>query len=111
MTNDAAECAIRPLAVGRCNWAFTRSDAGGHRPAATYSLIETARLKGLNSEAYLRDVIGRIATTPSIVSLNCCLGSALPYGLPTDHHQPAAATRRFTFALNLNGTAGSQCHF
>jgi hypothetical protein len=40
------------------------SDAGGHRAATIYSLIETAKLNGLDPEAYLRDVLGRIADHP-----------------------------------------------
>ena len=62
--NNAAERAIRPLALGRKNYLFAGSDAGGERAAAIYSLIETAKLNGLDPEAYLRDVIGRIADHP-----------------------------------------------
>ncbi len=49
------------MALGRRNWTFAGSDAGGHPAAAVYSLIETAKLHGLDPEAYLRHVIGRIA--------------------------------------------------
>lgn len=62
--NNAAERAIRPLALGRKNWLFAGSDSGGERAAMMYTLIETARLNGLDPEAYLRDVIGRIADHP-----------------------------------------------
>ena len=62
--NSAAERAIRPLALGRRNWTFAGSDAGGQRAAAVYSLIETAKLNGLDPEAYLRCVIKRIADHP-----------------------------------------------
>ena len=64
MTNNAAERAIRPLALGRKNWLFAGSDAGGDRAAMMYSIIQTARLNGLDPEAYLRDVMGRIADHP-----------------------------------------------
>jgi transposase len=64
ISNNAAERAIRPLALGRKNYLFAGSDAGGERAAAAYSLIETAKLNGLDPEAYLRDVIGRIADHP-----------------------------------------------
>jgi transposase len=59
--NNAAERAIRPIALGRKNYLFAGSDAGGRRAAAIYSLIETAKLDGRDPEAYLRDVLTRIA--------------------------------------------------
>lgn len=62
--NNAAERSIRPLALGRKNYLFAGSDAGGERAAAIYSLIETAKLNGIDPEAYLRDVIARIADHP-----------------------------------------------
>lgn len=61
MTNNAAERAIRPLTLGRRNWTFLGSDAGGERAAVFYTLIQTCKLNGVNPEAYLADVIGRIA--------------------------------------------------
>ena len=64
MTNNAAERAIRPLALGRKNWLFAGADSGGDRAALMYTIIQTARLNGLDPEAYLRDVIGRIADHP-----------------------------------------------
>jgi transposase len=64
LSNNAAENAIRPVALGRKNWLFAGSDSGGERAAAFYTLIRTARLNGLEPEAYLRDVIARIGTHP-----------------------------------------------
>ncbi len=64
ISNNAAERAIRPLTLGRKNWLFAGSDSGGERAAAMYTLIETAKLNGLDPEAYLRDVLGRIADHP-----------------------------------------------
>lgn len=64
ISNNAAERAIRPLALGRKNYLFAGSDAGGERAAAVYTLVETAKLNGINPEAYLREVIGRIADHP-----------------------------------------------
>jgi transposase len=63
ISNNTAERAIRPLALGRKNYLFAGSDVGGKRAAAAYTLIETAKLN-LDPEAYLREVIGRIADHP-----------------------------------------------
>ncbi|MFN0194395.1 MAG: IS66 family transposase [Aestuariivirga sp.] len=62
--NNAAERSIRGIALGRKNYLFAGSDAGGERAAAIYSLIETAKLNGLDPEAWLRDVLTRIADHP-----------------------------------------------
>jgi transposase len=64
MTNNAAERAIRPLAVARKNFLFLGSDAGGIRAAAMFSILETCKLNDINPEAYLRDVFARIADHP-----------------------------------------------
>jgi transposase len=62
--NNAAERALRAVALGRKNYLFCGSDSGGERAAAIYSLIGTAKLNGLDPEAYLRDVLTRIADHP-----------------------------------------------
>jgi transposase len=62
--NNAAERALRGVALGRNNYLFMGSDAGGERAAAIYSLVETAKLNGLDPEAYLREVRERIAEHP-----------------------------------------------
>ena len=62
--NNAAERALRAVAVGRKNFLFAGSDAGGERAAAMYSLIGSATLNGLDPEAYLRKVLMRIAEHP-----------------------------------------------
>jgi transposase len=64
MTNNAAERAIRPLALTRKNYLFAGSDSGGVRAAAMYTIIESAKMTGLDPEAYLRDVLARIADHP-----------------------------------------------
>ena len=64
MDNNAAERALRGVALGRGNFLFMGSDAGGERAAAIYSLVETAKLNGLDPEGYLREVLGRIADHP-----------------------------------------------
>jgi transposase len=62
--NNAAERALRTVALGRKNYLFAGSDSGGERAAAIYSLIGTAKLNGLDPEAYLREVLTRIADHP-----------------------------------------------
>lgn len=62
--NSAAERALRGVAVGRRNYLFAGSDRGGERAATFYALIGSAKLNGLNPEAYLRTVIERIADHP-----------------------------------------------
>ena len=62
--NNAAERSLRTVALGRKNFLFAGSDAGGERAAAIYSLIGSAKLNGIDPEAYLRFVIGRIADHP-----------------------------------------------
>jgi len=64
MTNNAVERAIRPLALTRKNYLFAGSDSGGIRAAAMYTLIESAKMNRLDPEAYLRDVLARIADHP-----------------------------------------------
>jgi hypothetical protein len=62
--NNAAERALRAVALGRKNWLFAGSDDGGERAAAIYTLIGTAKLNEIDPEAYLRYVLGRIADHP-----------------------------------------------
>ena len=64
ISNNAAENQIRPAALGRKNWLFCGSDAGGVRAAAFYTLIRTARLNGIEPEAWLTDVIANIGAHP-----------------------------------------------
>jgi transposase len=59
--NNIAENAIRSIALGRKNYLFAGSDTGGERAAAIYTIAQTAKLNGLNPEAYLRDTLYRIA--------------------------------------------------
>ncbi|MBV8280431.1 MAG: IS66 family transposase [Candidatus Eremiobacteraeota bacterium] len=62
--NNAAERSLRAVVLGRRNYTFCGSDQGGERAAAIYSLLGTAKLNGLNPEAYLREVLARIAEQP-----------------------------------------------
>jgi transposase len=65
LDNNPAERALRGVAIGRKNYLFAGSDAGGRRAAVLYSLIETAKLNNLNPQQYLRDVLARIADHPA----------------------------------------------
>ena len=62
--NNAAERALRCVALGRKNYLFAGSDIGGERAAAFYSLIGTAKLNGIDPERYLTEVLARIADHP-----------------------------------------------
>jgi hypothetical protein len=62
--NNSAERALRCVAIGRKNYLFAGSDRGGERAATFYSLIGTAKLNGLDPEAYLRELLTRIADHP-----------------------------------------------
>ena len=65
MTNNAAERALRGIAVGRHNWTFAGSDDGGRRAAAIYTLIETAKLNDVDPQAWLADVLARLQDHPA----------------------------------------------
>jgi transposase len=62
--NNAAERALRSVALGRKNYLFAGADSGGERAAAIYSLIGTAKLNGIEPEGYLRYVLAHIAEHP-----------------------------------------------
>jgi transposase len=82
--NNAAERALRCVALGRKNYLFAGADSGGERAAAIYSLIGSAKLNGLDPERYLRIVLGQIADHP----VNR-ISDLLPWNL-ADPLQPAA---------------------
>ena len=64
LSNNAAERALRGVAVGRRNWTFAGSDAGGHRAAAVYTLIETCKMNDVDPQAWLADVLARLPDHP-----------------------------------------------
>ena len=61
LTNNAAERALRGIALGRKAWLFAGSDRGGHRAAFMYTLIVTAKINDVDPQAWLADVLARIA--------------------------------------------------
>jgi transposase len=65
LSNNAAERALRGVAIGRKAWLFAGSDRGGERAAAMFSLIETAKLNGVDPQAWLADVLRRINDQPA----------------------------------------------
>ncbi|WP_084584675.1 IS66 family transposase [Sphingomonas azotifigens] len=65
LTNNAAERALRCVPIGRKAWLFCGSDRGGQRAAILYTLIQTARLNNVDPQAWLADVLARIADHPA----------------------------------------------
>lgn len=61
LDNNTAERTMRGIAVGRKNWLFTESEGGGRSAAIAYTLIETAKLIGVDPQVWLTDVLARIA--------------------------------------------------
>lgn len=72
--NSAAERALRGVAIGRRNYLFAGADSGGDRAAAIYSLIGTAKVNGIDQEAWLRHVPAHIAAPPSTELTSSCPG-------------------------------------
>jgi transposase len=89
--NNAAERALRAVALGRKNYLFAGSDSGGERAAAIYSLIGSAKLNGQDPEAYLRNVLARIADYPvnrvvELLPWNLASGVADPDSVAITEH-------------------------
>jgi transposase len=80
LTNNAAERALRGIAVGRKSWLFVGSDRGGQRAAFVYSLIVTAKLNDIDPQAWLADVLARIANLPQhrLAEPSCSPGTGDP---------------------------------
>src|SRR4051812_42304320 len=78
LSNNAAERGVRGIALGRKSWLFCGSDRGGERAAVMYSLIVTAKMNDVDPQAWLADVLDRIAEHPSKGSTNSCHGIGAP---------------------------------
>jgi transposase len=85
LSNNAAERAMRGVALGRRSWLFAGSDRGGQRAAAVYSLITTAKMNNVDPQAWLADVLSRIAKHPA---------HRIDELLPWNWTPPAAARRQ-----------------
>jgi transposase len=86
LTNNAAERALRGIALGRKSWLFAGSDRGGQRAAFMYSLIVTAKMNDVDPQAWLADVLARIADLPQTR-----LHELLPWNWKTARSQHQAA--------------------
>jgi transposase len=86
ISNNAAENAIRPLKLGAKNWLFLGSDAGGERAAIFYTLIRSAKLNGVQPEAYLRVVFTHTADPPIYT-----IDELLPWNISQPATQSVAA--------------------
>ena len=93
LSNNAAERALRGIALGRKSWMFCGSDRGGQRAAAMYSLIVTAKMNGVDPQAWLADVLAVSPRIPLTGLTNCCPGTGC-------HCQPAL--RRGGLTLHVN---------
>jgi transposase len=86
LTNNAAERALRGLALGRKSWLFAGSERGAERAAIMYTLIQTAKLNDIDPQAWLADTLFKIAETPQTR-----LGKLLPWNWMSDRRSRAAA--------------------
>ena len=86
LTNNAAERALRGIALGRKSWLFAGSARGGERAAAMYALIITAKLNNVDPRAWLADILARIADHPA-----SRLQELLPWNWKRDQAKDAAA--------------------
>ncbi len=86
LTNNAAERALRGIALGRKSWLFAGSDRGGERAAVMYTLIGTAKLNDADPQAWLADVLDRIAEMPQTQ-----LHELLPWHWKAEGQQTLAA--------------------
>jgi transposase len=86
LTNNAAERALRGLALGRKSWLFAGSERGAERAAVMYTLIQTAKLNDVDPQAWLADVLAKIADAPQNR-----LGELLPWSWTPNRSDRKAA--------------------
>ena len=97
ISNNAAERALRPLAVGRKNWLFFQREGGGRTAAILMSLLMTAKAAGINPSDYFKDVLVRLSTCTDVKKLT-------PHGWK-EHFAAAVAERRHALLQQIVGTA------
>ncbi len=71
--NNVAERAIRPFAIGRKNWLFSHSQAGAKASANLYSIISTAKAKGLNEYDYLQRIFKELPNVDTVEKVEALL--------------------------------------
>jgi transposase len=97
ISNNAAERALRPLAVGRKNWLFFQREGGGKVAAVLMSLLTTAKAAGINPGDYFKDVLLRISTCSDVTSLT-------PHGWK-ERFESEVTTRRHEVLQKILGNA------
>ena len=105
ITNNAAERALRGIALGRKSWLFCGSDRGGERAAAMYTLIGTAKLNDVDPQAWLADVLARIAEKPQTR-----LHELLPWHWKTDRQQVVPEVGRHAPGASIS-QGGRSCQW
>lgn len=97
ISNNAAERALRPIAVGRKNWLFFQREGGGKTAAVLLSLLQTAKAAGIDPREYFRDVLLRISTCSDVKALT-------PHGWK-QHFAAEVAARRHEILERIVGAA------
>ena len=110
MTNNAAERALRGVAIGRANWTFAGSDRGAQRAAAIYTLTETCKLNGVDPQAYLAERSSPdCPTTRPVASMTSCPGTGRGRSLHRPRRYRVASDRAlpavFTGCVRFSGSA------
>ncbi len=110
LTNNAAERALRGIAIGRKAWLFAGSDRGGERAAAIYTLIGTAKLNDVDPRAWLADVLRRIAEHPAsrLDELLPWNWKTLPATLAASAHAPHPRAARPPLESGRRATASTR---
>ena len=107
LTNNAAERALRGLALGRKSWLFAGSERGAERTALMYTLIQTAKLNNVDPQAWLADVLARMADTPQTKLASYCRGTRPPSPCAKRRHSRGPRRTVTIFSYRESGTPSS----